>query len=319
MGINVSSEYTGKVAQEIYRDIFFGAPTIMNSYTKIYDNVKGKLRLPRLDIEESFLHRADGCDFVPVGQLDLNDRLLEVCDMDIKVQFCKKDVELLYDESGIWKQPAGANNTEIPPTLQDAIIATIVEKTTEELEEIIWRGDSDLGSGHLELCDGFLKQIDVSPDTVIIPTNTMDETTIKQILIDTFKSIPPVLFNSPRTRNKIKMFADPNVQTLIQIAMTEQNVNFPALTYKTDVEGNTVLFYHGIEIVPTNGLNANRIIVTYIDNLHIGTDLISDIETIRIIDMSASTGDDYVRMIGRMKFGTQISDEKYIASYIDTP
>src|SRR5690606_7082035 len=151
--ISVNSQYVGKVAQEIYMDIFYGAPTIMNGLTKQYDNVKGKLRLPRLDIEESFLHSSDSCDFVPVGSLELNDRELLVCDMDIKVQFCKKDVALLYDESGIWKQPAGANNTEIPPTLQDAIIKTIVEKTSEELEEIIWRGDTALGSGHLELCD----------------------------------------------------------------------------------------------------------------------------------------------------------------------
>ena len=68
---------------------------------------------------------------------------------------------------------------------------------------------------------------------------------------------------------------------------------------------NGNLTFNGIPIFMANGLPAGAALCTTTSNLYFGCSLLSDTQEVRVIDTSATLGDDNVRVIMRYAAGSQ--------------
>ena len=68
---------------------------------------------------------------------------------------------------------------------------------------------------------------------------------------------------------------------------------------------NGSLSYDGIPIFMANGLGANNMIATTVDNLYFGCGLLNDSSLVKTIDMSDIDGSNNVRVILRYNAGIQ--------------
>jgi hypothetical protein len=75
------------------------------------------------------------------------------------------------------------------------------------------------------------------------------------------------------------------------------------------------LNYQGIDLVVANGLGANKMIAARTSDLHFGTNVLTDLAELRVIDMAETDGSDNVRFVARMTGGTQITNGANIVYY----
>ena len=135
---SLTTTYSGKVAGGYIRAAFMSNETLAGITVK--ENVDFKQVVRRLVDDITF---AEGtCDFTPTGEITLDERILEIKKLQIQRQICKGDLggengNLLHD----W-DAAEVQNGQLPTSLTDALIATILGGAAANNETLIWNGDS---------------------------------------------------------------------------------------------------------------------------------------------------------------------------------
>lgn len=109
-----------------------------------------------------------------------------------------------------------------------------------------------------------------------------------------YAAIPKAVKQSKRAT----IFTSIEAASLYRQAMVAAN---PALIAYNN--GDFTLRYIEVPIVETPGLPADTMVACDPKNLWYGTDLVSDENSIKILDMSNTTGDETVRFITHFKFG----------------
>lgn len=320
-----STTLTGQIAQMIYQDIFYGAPTLYgtlgfnndrykNGHVMIADNIKSTLRIPNILVNSGFV--APDCTFTPSSNFELTDKVLEPCRIDIKVEVCKDDFESIYNNEGMWALTPGALNSTMQAELLNVFLATHGMAQSVHAELLLWQGDTlavDPGpSGEdLTLCDGFLKRFLSDGDVLDVASpTTLTVANIKGEFEKLFTTINPLVLQQHRQYGTGRIFVSPYTEQLLQLAIGQDYVNTPLLK---EVDG--VLVYLNWPIVSTYGIPDDVIVASYRDNLWVGTDLISDIAELQIIDMQPSTGDRKLRFLGSLRIGTQYFKGEYVTLY----
>jgi len=68
---------------------------------------------------------------------------------------------------------------------------------------------------------------------------------------------------------------------------------------------DTPLTFDGLPLFLANGLSDNTAALTQKSNLYFGTNLVSDMNEVRVIDTSETLGDQNVRFVSRFAYGIQ--------------
>jgi hypothetical protein len=66
--------------------------------------------------------------------------------------------------------------------------------------------------------------------------------------------------------------------------------------------------YAGYDIITPGGFPDNVLLISKIDNLYFGTDLLTDHIQASVLDLTGVTGDDVTRVIMKFSGGTQVVD-----------
>ena len=295
---NITTTYAGQWAGKYVSAALLSAPTIEGGGVTVMPNIKFKSVIQRLETT-NFLQDAT-CDFNPAGQVNLTERILEVKDLQVNMTLCKKEFHSTWQSI----EMGYSSFDTLPKSFADYLIAYAAEKVAAANEISIWQGSSST-SGQF---DGLFTtaQADLLlPPAQNIAGGVINAGNVIPALQSVYDAIPASLFGKP----DLKIYVAQNVLKAYVAALG----GFSALaTSNSGVNAQGTMWYNngavtfnGVPIFMANGLPTSSMMATTTSNLYFGCSLLSDTQEVRVIDTSATLGDDNVRVIMRYAAGAQ--------------
>lgn len=293
---NITTSYAGQWAGKYVSAALLSAPTIEGGGVTVMPNVKYKAVIQRLDTNAILADAT--CDFTPTSTVDLTERVLQVKDLQVNLTFCKSQFHSTWQSI----EMGYSSFDTLPKSFADYLIAYAAEKVAAANEVSIWQG-SNANSGQFDglyttaLADPNLPAAQLVPSTAITPANVIGE------LQAVYDAIPAALYGKP----DLKIYVSQNVAKAYVAALggfaVAATSNSGVNAQGTMWYNNGALTFNGLPIFMANGLPTDSMMVATTSNLYFGCSLLSDTQEVRVIDTSATLGDDNVRVVMRMAAG----------------
>lgn len=297
MGLTINnSSYSGKHAGEYLAAALLSNDTVANGGVTVKANVLHKEVLNTVSTSGNLITSAT-CDFTESGSVAMNEKVLEVTDFQVNQKICKSTFanDWLAAEAGF------SAHREMPSTFEKFIIEYFAGKISDNMERTIWGGD-DANTGEF---DGFATKLAADSDVIDVTSSALTSSNILDKLAEVANEIPGSIVYSP----DMKIYLSSKdmqkyIRNLGGFAAQGQGGagidNQGALWYN-----GQQLKFDGISLFHAPGLTENTVIAAESSNLFYGTSLLSDAQEIKIIDTSATLGDDNVRFVARFSAGVQ--------------
>jgi len=295
----ITTTYAGEFAGKYLAAALLSAPTLEQGGVSILPNVAYKQVMQKVATGDIVANAT--CDFTASGTVTLTERILTTEEFQVNIELCKLDLAQSWQSA---EMGYSAFKT-LPKSFADFLIAHVAAKVAAKIETTIWNGTNATagefaGFKTLMLADGDV--IDVaSPQT---GSNLNAGNVITQIgnLVDV---IPASLYGNEGLRIYVSQkIAKLYVRALGGFGASGLGAN-GTNTQGTQWYTNGSLSFDGIPIFMANGLGADNMIATTVDNLYFGCGLLNDNSLVKTIDMSDIDGSNNVRVILRYNAGIQ--------------
>lgn len=295
---NITTTYAGQWAGKYVSAALLSAPTIEGGGVTVMPNIKFKSVIQRLETT-NFLQDAT-CDFNPAGQVNLTERVLEVKDLQVNMTLCKKEFHSTWQSI----EMGYSSFDTLPKSFADYLIAYAAEKVAAANEISIWQGSSSTSGQFDGLYTTALADV-LLPPAQLVPSVAVDATNVIAQLQLVYDAIPSTLYG----KSDLKIYVSQNVIKAYVAALggfaVAATSNSGVNAQGTMWYNNGALTFNGIPLFMANGLPADSMMATTTSNLYFGCSLLSDTQEVRVIDTSATLGDDNVRVIMRYAAGAQ--------------
>lgn len=294
-----SSTYAGELALPYLHAALLTGDTIANRYVTVKENVKFKAVLKKL--ASANLVQAAGCNFsTGSSSLTLSEAVLQVTDLMTNIEVCKDQFASDWEAMQTGR---GFINDVIPANFADFLLTYLAAKISEQIEFNLWVGNfsgSVGGASGYTSFNGLLKQISDAksgtPDYNIAAALTAGN--IMTAIDATVAVIPSSIIGSPNT----KCYMSRKTFQLYMQACMAAGTGGPTLP-----AGDAIMKQvYGYEIYVCPGFSNDCLLFAQPENLFVGTDLVSDLNEVKVVDMSLTDASDNVRMAMRYRFGTQV-------------
>lgn len=285
----------------------FGGKLIEKGKVTPVIGIKESTQLNLIDLAGNIL-QADSkdCSWTPQQIAKLSEKELAVKTYKINLEQCIDDLER---KRTVWMLSPGAKNQELPESLEEATMALLASELASEVEEKIFNGDSTNPNDF----DGATKVLTASTEAIKIKGVALTKANVLSEIEKIFAALPEDVVAKGMQEGTLNMYV--SYATLMKVKMAlgavygSNVVVVPSFT----VEGEVVR-YMGIEIVPVKGIGENDIIAADAKNFLVGTDLVSDLEEIRLGQFAAPY-DNKVFIDGRLRLGFAIPFEDEVVFY----
>lgn len=295
---SVTTTYAGDALKEYILKALIGGETLNTNGINVQTNVKYKRKLKKLT--SSGLVQEGTCDFDATDGMSISEGVLEPKKIKINEEICFDEFDELWDSADM---QAGQHAQNVPQEVLDAISDEFVGQFAKEIEELVWQADSSV-TGVTGLFDGFEKILD-DGSPVTVDSDTLTTSNILTELDKVYKALPAGV--RKKGKDNLVFFMGYNEAALYEMNLQAQGVN-------TSADGGTMRVY-GIEIVPVGGISDGKIVLGERSNFYVGTDLESDFNEMRMLDLRESTGDDKARFIMKGKIDVAIAYTSEVVYY----
>jgi hypothetical protein len=292
----ITSNYAGKQALPYVAPAILAADTIANNYVTVLNNVRGKAQLRKFSGSQI---QAATCTFTTGTALSLEDIALTLTDLQINDQICNKDLHMAWES----EQMVGAA-APAPADMKAAAAQYVAKRAAESIEFNIWQGNYNIDAGvptgaSYTAFNGLLRQMVLaSPTYEANLTASLSAANIIAKLQDLVTDrCPPVL----RGDTTAIIYMSRSTKALYYSALAA-TYNLPYLA-----EGMADK-YAGHPIVCPGGFPNDTLLISRVENLYAGTNLLTDLTEAAVLDLMGVTGDDVTRVIMKFAFGTQVVD-----------
>ena len=306
---SITTSYAGEFAGKYVAASLLSAPTIEKGGVEILPNVKFKQVMQKVALTDVLSDAS--CDFTSTDDaITLTERVLEVKDLQVNLELCKLDFHNTY--MGI-EQGYSSFDT-LPKSFEDYLLGYVASKVAARNEVNFWRGDKNTSGDY----DGIMTQVALDaglPAAQEIAGTTVSATNVIDELGSIVDAIPSSLYGA----EDLKIYVSQNiaksyVRALGGFAAAGLGAN------GTNAQGtqwydNGALSFDGIQIFMANGLADNTAMATTKSNLFFGCSLNSDLQEVKILDMSDLDGSNNARIIMRMACGAQYAIVDDIVTY----
>lgn len=295
-----SSTYAGELALPYISAALLTGDTIANRYVTVKENVKFKAVLKKLS--SANLVQAAGCNFnTGTSALTLAEAVLQVTDLMTNIEVCKDQFASDWEAMQTGR---GFINDVIPANFADFLLTYLAAKISEQIEFNLWVGGfsgSVGGASGYSAFTGLLQQISAgksgTPD-VNITAPGLSAGNIMTYIDSLVAAIPAGIMGSPNT----KCYMSRKTFQIYMQACMAAGTGGPL-----QPADNAILKQvYGYEIYVCPGFSNDCLLFAQPENLFVGTDLISDQNEVKVVDMSLTDASDNVRMAMRYRFGTQV-------------
>lgn len=286
----------------------FGGKLIEKGKITPIIGVKESTQLNLIDLAGNLL-QADGrdCAWTPQQIAKLSEKELKVKTYKINLEQCLDDLER---KRTIWMMGPGAKNQELPDTLEDATMALLANELSSEIETKIFKGDSSQNANDF---DGVLKVLTDSADAVKIKGVALTKENVVEEIEKAFAALPEDVAALGLEKESLNIYVSYATLMKVKIALAGVFGSNVVVNPNFIVE-NEVVKYLGAEIVPVKGIGDNDMVVAEASNFLLGTDLLSDLEEMRL-GQFAAPNDNKIFIDGRLRLGFVIPFEDEVVYY----
>jgi hypothetical protein len=295
----ITTTYAGEFAGKYLAAALLSAPTLEQGGVSILPNVAFKQVMQKVATGNIVANAT--CDFTTSGTVTLTERVLTTEEFQVNIELCKLDLAQSWQSA---EMGYSAFKT-LPKTFADFLIAHVAAKVAAKIETTIWDG-TNATAGEF---DGFktlmLADNDVNDVQNPLTGAALDATTVIGEIGRAVDLIPASLYGNENLRIYVSQkIAKLYVRALGGFGASGLGAN------GTNAQGtqwytNGSLSFDGIPIFMANGLGADNMIATTVDNLYFGCGLLNDNSLVKTIDMSDIDGSNNVRVILRYNAGIQ--------------
>jgi hypothetical protein len=295
----ITTTYAGEFAGKYLAAALLSAPTLEQGGVSILPNVAFKQVMQKVATDNIVANAT--CDFTTSGTVTLTERVLTTEEFQVNIELCKLDLAQSWQSA---EMGYSAFKT-LPKSFADFLIAHVAAKVAAKIETTIW-GGTNATAGEF---DGFktlmLADSDVNDVQNPLTGNSLDAAAVIGEIGRLVDDIPAALYGNEGLRIYVSQkIAKLYVRALGGFGASGLGAN------GTNAQGtqwytNGSLTYDGIPIFMANGLGADNMIATTVDNLYFGCGLLNDNSLVKTIDMSDIDGSNNVRVILRYNAGIQ--------------
>lgn len=275
--VNITSTFPGDIEKKYILKSLVGGETLSISGIKMKENVKYKWK-PRT-LSSGNLVQSGTTSFSATGTLTIAEVELEPKKFKINTEIDFNDIYELIDSQDMG---AGANAEQMPDNLNEGLSEVYTSKMAQEIEGAIWTGKTSIGIAGLnsQLGSAIRWTGATSAETVTVAT-------VVSIMNNMLRLQPAGV--KKKGKQAQVFIVDYATAEAYDQALQAQGINTSQESQK--------LTKSSIEVIPVGGLPANSLRLLSRDNIAFATDLTSDYNEVKLIDMRDTTGDDKVRYI----------------------
>jgi hypothetical protein len=302
--VNVGT-YNGEAARPYVAAAVLSADTLANNYVSTIENVHSKAVLRKFS---GVSMAAATCTFTPGASnpLVLGEAILEATALQVNEQVCNKDLRATWEGMQMRGQSSNA-----PADFTTFAAQYVAAKVAEGVEHNIWAGNwqKDLGeAAPYASFTGIIKNIvDGAPDRETVSALPLAAATAGGVsvgILDALALITAGTEGAPAT-----IAGDPNTKIFMSRGSAQLYYQALAATYNLPfLNDGLVARYAGYDIITPGGFPDDCLLISKIDNLYFGTDLLTDHIQASVLDLTGVTGDDVTRVIMKFSGGTQLVD-----------
>jgi len=299
-GQSLTGNFAGEKASGYLYPAILAANTIGSGIVTTHENIKYKLNVRNL-ATTGFLANAT-CDFTSTGEVALSDVVLEPKELQVNIELCKANFRTQWESL---EMRGAITGQEIPASFQEFFIQKNLELIAKDFEVAIWQGTAGAGF------EGLQAKLAANTEVIDIAAigGGLNAANIIAELGKVYAAIPDEVF----VAEDVKIIIPISAAKFYQEALSA--VGSDAGYLAQSVVGAKPLNYQGIDLVVANGLGANKMVAARSSDLHFGTNVLTDLAELRVIDMSETDGSDNVRFVARMTGGTQVTNGSNIVYY----
>ena len=305
---SITTTYAGEFAGKYVSAALLSAPTIENGGVEILPNVKFKAVMQKVGTDD--ILKDASCDFTATSTVTLTERILEVKDLQVNLQLCKKDFHDTWQ--GI-EQGYSSFDT-LPKSFADYLIGYTAAKVAQRNEISFWRGATATSGDY----DGIMTQ--VALDAALPAAQEVAGTTVTAAnVIDELGKIVDAIPSAVYGKDDLHIYVSQNIARAYVRALGGFGASGLGANgtnnMGTQWYNNGSLSFDGVKIFVANGLADNTALAAEKSNLFFGCSLLSDTQEVRVIDMADIDGSQNVRMIMRMAAGAQYANVEDLVTY----
>jgi len=238
------------------------------------------------------------CAFEPSGSTVFTQRELRVADITVQEALCPRDLEKKWTQ---YEVVAGSNPESVPFEVDYTERKAL--RVARNLENAIWKGDTDSTDGNLNKFDGLIKLVSGSAEfidaTDIVASAPITKANVESIIDAVYESIPSDIIEE----DDVRIFVGDDVYRKYVMALKDSNLfHFAPAGEDRDF---TFPGDSRVTISAVNGLNGtDDIIAGRASHMIVGVDLEGEDED---FELWYSQDNRQVRFAMDFKYGVQIA------------
>lgn len=293
--VNNTTTFAGKFAGEYIKAAFYANETLQHITVK--ENIEYKAVVKRIADNVTFANAT--CAFTPTGTVNLTERILELKKLQFQQDVCLNE----FNDS--WEAKDVQNGT-LGTALTEGLISTMLAGVAQNNENLIWTGNGANAGEYTGLLTHIGNDADGDINFVSSPV-AIDSTNV-------FPKIQALIAAAPlglkKATEKPRIYMSNDVWESYMYANAAAGNGW--YTYAGPEVQKSFMGLYNIAVCP--GMPASTMILAQPSNLWFGTNLVSDWNSLQVVDMRA-WADDNVRFSIKFFAGTQYGVGSDIAAY----
>ena len=286
----ITTSYAGASAQKYIAASLLEGTTLANGGMTVMPNVKHKSVIQKVDVSGLIANAT--CDFSDAGTVAISERVITLEEFQVNIKFCTKQFVDSWESAEL-----GASTFKnMPSSFGDFIIANFADQISASVENSIWQG-ANASAGQI---DGFETLWAADADVVDVTATTVTSSNVIAQLGAILDAAPNTVYG----KEDLTLYVSRNIMKAYVRALAAQGGGYDNkvnMWYSPD----TPLTFDGIPLFLANGLSDDTAALAQKSNLFFGTNLVSDMNEVRVIDTSETLGDQNARFVSRFAYGIQ--------------
>ena len=286
----ITTSYAGESAKKYIAAALLEGTTLANGGMTIMPNVKHKSVIQKVDVSGLIANAT--CDFSDAGTVAISERVITLEEFQVNVKFCTKQFVDSWESAEL-----GASTFKnMPSRFGDFIIGNFADQISASVENSIWQG-ANATAGQI---DGFEALWAADADIVDVTATTVTASNVIAQLGAILDAAPNTVYG----KEDLTLYVSRNIMKAYVRALAAQGGGYENRVNMW-YDMNTPLTFDGIPLFLANGLSDNTAALAQKSNLYFGTNLVSDMNEVRVIDTSETLGDQNARFVSRFAYGIQ--------------
>lgn len=296
----ITTSYSGASAQKFIAASLLEGTTLANGGVTIMPNVKYKSVIQKVDVANIIANAT--CDFTDAGTAAITERVITLEEFQVNIKFCTKQ----FVDSWNSAELGASTFKDMPKTFGDFIVGHFADQISASVENSIWQG----ATGTAGEINGFETLWAADGDIVDVTGTTVTAANVITELGKILDAAPNTIYG----KDDLTLYVDRGIMKAYVRALAAQGGGYENRVNMW-YDKNTPLTFDGIPLFLANGLSANTAALAQSSNLYFGTNLVDDMNTVKVIDTADTLGDQNARFVSRFAYGIQYGVPQEIVFY----